>query len=70
MILEIPVGSGSSLGGKFIKDINWPGSCLLVSIKRGETEIVPKGNTRMITGDYLYILVDVEHADKLRSLSQ
>lgn len=70
MILEIPVGSGSSLEGKFIKDINWPGSCLLVSIKRGETEIVPKGNTRMITGDYLYILVDVEHADKLRSLSQ
>jgi len=70
MVLEIPVGSGSALEGKLIKDVCWPHSCLLVSIKRGENELVPKGDARMITGDYLYILTDVEHADKLRSLSQ
>lgn len=70
MVLEIPVGSGSALEGKLIKDVCWPTSCLLVSIKRGESELVPKGNARMFTGDYLYILTDTEHADKLRSLSQ
>jgi len=70
MVLEIPVGSGSALEGKLIKDVCWPPSCLLVSIKRGENELVPKGDARMITGDYLFILTDVDHADKLRSLSQ
>jgi H+/Cl- antiporter ClcA len=70
MVLEIPVGSGSALEGKLIKEVCWPPSCLLVSIKRGENELVPKGDARMITGDYLFILTDVDHADKLRSLSQ
>lgn len=70
MVVEIPVGSGSELEGKFVKDVCWPTDCLLVSIRRGERELVPKGNARMITGDYLFILTDAEQAELLRKLGE
>ena len=70
MVIELPVGSGSKLEGKFIKDITWPKDCLLVSIRRGDQELVPKGNARMITGDYLFILTDAQHAEHLRRLAE
>ena len=44
-ILEFVVCMGSSLDGKRIKDVNWPSHCLLVAVKRGEHEILPKGST-------------------------
>ncbi len=70
MVIELPVGSGSSLEGKMIKDISWPTECLLVSIRRGEQDLVPKGNVRMITGDYLFILTEPHHSDQLRKLAE
>lgn len=70
MVLEISVGSGSPLEGKLIKDIAWPADCLLVSIRRGERELVPKGTARMITGDFLFVLTNVEQADCLRKLAE
>ncbi len=70
MVIELSVGSGSKLEGKLIKDISWPTDCLLVSIRRGEQEIVPTGSVRMITGDYLYLLTDLQHAERLRKLAE
>ncbi len=58
VITELAVCVGSKLDGKKIKDIAWPEGTLLVNIKRGETEIVPKGNIRIIAGDYLFILIN------------
>jgi len=69
MIIEAVVGLGSKLDGKKIKDIPWPNRCLLVSIRRGESEIIPNGNTKITVGDYLFVLVDEdEFADKRKSL--
>ncbi|MDF2611444.1 MAG: clcA, partial [Lachnospiraceae bacterium] len=31
---------------------------LLVSVKRGEKELLPKGDTELKVGDYLYLLTD------------
>ncbi len=70
MVIEIPVGSGSKLEGKLVQDVCWPTDCLLVSIRRGERELVPKGNVRMITGDYLFILTDASQAEHLRKLGE
>ena len=70
MVIEIPVGSGSNLDGKLIKEIFWPTNCLLVSIRRGERELVPKGTVRMIVGDYLFILTDTDQAERLRRLGE
>ncbi|MCT8975419.1 ClC family H(+)/Cl(-) exchange transporter [Clostridium sp. CX1] len=59
-IIEIPVHHGCSLEGKEIKQFNWPQKCLLVAIKRGEKEIIPKGDTIIYAGDYLVVLINEE----------
>lgn len=39
-----------------------PDACLLVGIKRGAKDIIPKGNTMIYSGDYLNVLVDENKA--------
>jgi H+/Cl- antiporter ClcA len=67
VILEIPVSMGSILEGKKIKEIKWPQFCLLVGIKRGVKEIIPKGNTPIYAGDYLTVLVDEDKSIGIRN---
>lgn len=61
-ILEVVVCMGSRLEGKMVRDITWPQQCLLVNIRRGENQIIPCGDTRIIAGDYLSILTDEKKA--------
>lgn len=65
-ILEVAVCMGSYMDGKKIKDLKWPGSCLLVGIKRGKNEIIPKGNTLIYPGDYLIILTNEDKSSEVR----
>ncbi|MGL5822712.1 MAG: ClC family H(+)/Cl(-) exchange transporter [Sarcina sp.] len=55
-LLESVVEVGSRIEGKLVKDIHLPDCCLLVSIKRGEKEIIPRGYTKIIAGDYLVVM--------------
>lgn len=64
-ILEFSVCMGSELDGKQIKQIKWPSYCLLVAVKRGETEIIPKGDTLILAGDYLMILTNEDRVSKI-----
>ncbi|WP_298836333.1 ClC family H(+)/Cl(-) exchange transporter [Clostridium sp.] len=64
-ILEFVVCMGSSLDGKRIKDVNWPSHCLLVAVKRGEHEILPKGSTVIFPGDYLIVLTNEDRVAKM-----
>ncbi|MGG7060412.1 TrkA C-terminal domain-containing protein, partial [Clostridium tertium] len=57
-LLEAAVHMNSELDGKCIKDILWPTNCLVVAITRGNTEILPKGCTKIIAGDYLTVMTD------------
>jgi Trk K+ transport system NAD-binding subunit len=59
-ILEFPVCIGAELDGKQIKEIKWPSRCLLVAVKRGEDEIILKGDTVNYPGDYLIVLTNEE----------
>ena len=59
-ILEFVVEMGSVVEGQYIKDINWPKDCLLVSIKRCEKEIIPKGYVKLESGDYIVALVNID----------
>jgi H+/Cl- antiporter ClcA len=61
-ILEIPVYLDCEFDGKMIKDLDLPDQCLLVGVKRGEKEIIPKGDTCIYSGDYLIVLADEELA--------
>ena len=65
VVLEVPISIESSIEGKKIKDICWPNGCLLVGIKRGAEEIIPKGETTIYPGDYLVILTNENEVDKV-----
>lgn len=66
VLIETAVCMGSSLEGKRVKELVWPANCLLVSIKRGEKEIIPKGDTLVYAGDYLITLTDEDKASETR----
>ena len=55
-LIETVVEVGSIVEGNLVKDLNLPECCLLVSIKRGEKEIIPRGYTKVIAGDYLVVM--------------
>jgi H+/Cl- antiporter ClcA len=65
IILEYPVSIGSKLDGKQIKEIKWPSRCLLVAVRRGEEEIIPKGDTLIYPGDYLVVLTNEDKVSKI-----
>ncbi len=67
-ILEFPVCMGSKLDGKQIKEIKWPSRCLLVAVKRGDEEIIPKGDTVIFPGDYLIVLTNEDRACKITDI--
>jgi len=67
MIIEIPVCIGSKIDGRKIKDVDLPKDCLIVGLKRGGAEIIPKGNSRIYAGDWLIILVDENNAGQIRN---
>ena len=64
-VIELAVCSGSSVSGKLIKDIPWPPNTLLVDVKRGESQLIPAGDTRLLSGDFIYILTATEHVEEL-----
>ena len=41
-----------------IKEVEWPGNCLIVAIQRGSDEILPKGSTRLQTGDVIVAMTN------------
>ncbi len=55
-LVELPVELGSAADGKRVREINWPQGTLIVSVRRGEREFVPNGNTVLRHGDYLVVL--------------
>ena len=56
-ILEFPVELGSKIAGSLLKDITWPRGILIIGLRRGTEEFIPKGDTSIFPGDYLLVLV-------------
>jgi len=67
-VLEAVVCLGSQLEGKMIRDVMWPQHCLLINIKRGEADIVPTGDTKILAGDYLNIMTNEKLAHKTKHI--
>ncbi len=63
--MEFAVCIESKLDGKQIKDVNWPSRCLLVAVRRGKTEITPKGDTVILPGDYFTVLINEDRVPKI-----
>ena len=67
LLIEVPVELGSTVSDMNISEIEWPQGILIVGIKRGVKEIIPKGNTKILAGDYLVILASNQTERDLRS---
>lgn len=66
--IKIPVGADSILDRKKIKEVAWPEKCLIVGIDRGDREIIPHGETKILAGDLLVVLLDERTASILKPL--
>lgn len=55
-LMEFPVEFGSEISGQMLKDIEWPKGSLIIGLRRGTDELIPKGDTVIMSGDYLLIL--------------
>ena len=47
---------GSAAADHLVSEVEWPKNCLLVSVKRGERELLPRGTTRLLPGDSIVVL--------------
>lgn len=66
ILLEIPVHFGTPICMKKISQIEWPEQSLIVAVRRGNHEIIPKGTVRIRPGDILIILCDEENSFDVR----
>jgi len=64
-LMEFPVELGSEAAGNVISEIKWPKGSLVVGLRRGAKELVPRGNTQVMPGDYLVILSSGEEEEDI-----
>lgn len=67
MVLEIQVCIDSKIEHRKIKDIAWPRDCLLVGIRRGGEDIIPRGNTVIYPGDILIVITNEDSSNRVHS---
>ena len=67
-IIELTVATGSTADGRLVREVSWPRHTLLVDVKRGDEELIPEGNTRLRSGDTLYILGYATEIEELENL--
>ena len=70
-LLELSVHLGSKVENKLVAELDLPSNCLLVSVQRGSAEILPRGNTKILAGDMLLVMVNQsESADMLEYMTE
>lgn len=65
VLVKVPVGPDSKFDNVYIKDIKWPGRCIVVDIERGDKYLTPTRDTLIQSGDLLVILMNEETANKV-----
>jgi trk system potassium uptake protein TrkA len=57
-IIEIEVGEGSAADGQRVQDVDLPDGALIISVLRGGTGFVPKGDSVIEAGDQVLLILD------------
>jgi len=65
LLITMTVLRGSMLDDQLVSNIEWPDNCLLVAIRRGGREIIPKGNTLIRCSDNIVALINEKDAISL-----
>ncbi|MBK5245032.1 MAG: chloride channel protein [Eubacteriaceae bacterium] len=60
LLLTMTVRRGSMLDDQLVSNIEWPDNCLLVAIRRGGREIIPKGHTWIRCSDNIVALINAK----------
>lgn len=68
VILPVGIAETSDLVDKRLVDINFPENTLCYGIVRGDQVVVPRGSTKLRSGDHLLILSDSRHIQNLKHL--
>lgn len=63
--LELPIYEGSSIDGKYIRDIPFPKEILVVAVYRGERQLIPRGDTLIKAGDRIVFMVNAGQRAKI-----
>lgn len=69
-IMDFPLEMGAPADGHRVRDVAWPSGCLIIGLRRGEHEIVPRGDTMLRGGDYLIVLFSGQEEQTVRSALQ
>jgi len=64
-LVRVDLTDGSPAVGKYVKDVKIPENSVLVSIVRGDSVIVPKGETFLSKGDDVIALTTIENEQQL-----
>jgi len=68
IVVEFVVKHGSVFENLQVKNINWPGKSLLVGVKQGDRQLIPKGDTEIKVGDYITILTDISSESRIKEI--
>ncbi|MGD2067755.1 MAG: amino acid permease [Gemmatimonadota bacterium] len=55
-LVSVPVPEGGPASGALIRDMAIPPECVVAAVIRGKEFVVPRGDTRIDTGDYLVLV--------------
>jgi CIC family chloride channel protein len=61
--LQIPIGSVAD--GRQVSEIPWPEGCLLVTVHRGSTALIPTGRTVIMAGDTITVFAGADSRKRL-----
>lgn len=67
-VLELEVAPGSAVEGRAMREIRWPEKALVASVLRRGHVVFPHGDTRLMAGDRLTVLVAPEAEEEVRRL--
>lgn len=59
-VAEVMVEAGSEAAGKRVSELHWSKDCLIASIRRGRSVLLPHGDTMLKSGDILVVVSEGE----------
>jgi cell volume regulation protein A len=67
-VIEYPVGEQDAVAGRVVNELGLPRDALVSVIVRGEEALLPRGSTRIETGDNLHIIARERVRDEVEAL--
>ena len=67
-IVQVRVGEKSDVTDKLIMDVELPKNTVLIAITRGDSVIIPKGDTKLMADDEVMALSDEESRKVLQEM--